>query len=232
MTNQQTTQPPNHPTTHPTALTNGRIILPDRVVTGQALVVESGQIAGLADPGTLGSEVQQIDVGGRLISPGLIDIHMHGAMGHTFNEPTAEAFGSITAETARRGITSLLATTSTAPIPALVESLAFARQWLAEARDGSQILGVHVEGPYFDLAQAGAQDPANIRHPDDGTPEQLLAYGDVIKMMTFAPELPGALALASRLAELGIVPALGHSSAKDTEVLAALEARKGEEVGQ
>jgi N-acetylglucosamine-6-phosphate deacetylase len=216
-------QPPNHPTT-PIALTNGRIILPDRVVSGQALVVEAGRITGLAEPGALGDEVEQIDVGGRYVSPGLIDIHMHGAMGHTFNEPTAEAFGSITAETARRGITALLTTTSTAPIPALVESLAFTRQWLAEARGGSQILGVHVEGPYFDLAQAGAQDPANIRNPDDGTLEQLLAYADVIKMMTFAPELPGALELATRLAELGIVPALGHSSARDTVVLAALEA--------
>jgi N-acetylglucosamine-6-phosphate deacetylase len=206
------------------ALTNGRILLPQQIVTGQALLVDAGRIIGLTDTVSLSSEVEQLDVGGRYISPGLIDIHMHGAMGHTFNEPTAEAFGTITAETAKRGITALLATTSTAPIPALVESLAFTRQWLAALHDGSQILGVHVEGPYFDLAQAGAQDPANIRNPDDGTPEQLLAYHDVIKIMTFAPELPGSLALTTRLVELGIVPAAGHSSAKDTEVLAALDA--------
>jgi N-acetylglucosamine-6-phosphate deacetylase len=206
------------------ALTNGRILLPQQIVTGQALLVDAGRIIGLTDTVSLSSEVEQLDVGGRYISPGLIDIHMHGAMGHTFNEPTAEAFGTITAETAKRGITALLATTSTAPIPALVESLAFTRQWLAALHDGSQILGVHVEGPYFDLAQAGAQDPANIRNPDDGTPEQLLAYHDVIKIMTFAPELPGSLALTTRLVELGIVPAAGHSSAKDTEVLAGLDA--------
>jgi len=206
------------------ALTNGRILLPQQIVTGQALLVDAGRIIGLTDTVSLSSEVEQLDVGGRYISPGLIDIHMHGAMGHTFNEPTAESFGTITAETAKRGITALLATTSTAPIPALVESLAFTRQWLAAARSGSQILGVHVEGPYFDLAQAGAQDPANIRQPDDGTPGQLLAYQDVIKIMTFAPELPGSLALTTRLVELGIVPAAGHSSAKDTEVLAALDA--------
>jgi N-acetylglucosamine-6-phosphate deacetylase len=84
-------------------------------------------------------------------------------------------------------------------------------------------LGVHVEGPYFCRAQAGAQDPANIRTPDDGTPEQLLEYRDVIKMMTYAPELPGALELTTRLAELGIVPAAGHSCARDVEVLAAME---------
>src|SRR5690606_31072720 len=89
-------------------------------------------------------------------------------------------------------------------------------------RSGSRILGVHVEGPYFCRAQAGAQDPANIRHPDDGTVEQLLAYHDLIKIMTYAPELPGALALTDRLVEVGIVPAAGHSSAKEEQVQAAI----------
>ncbi len=212
------------PTQHRLALTNGRIILSDRILVDQAVVIEDQKIAGFAGIDSLGSEVEQIDVDGRYIAPGLIDLHIHGALGHTFNEPTAEAFGTITAETAKRGITALLATTSTAPIGALIASLAFSRQWLAQPQSGSQILGVHVEGPYFCLAQAGAQDPTNIRHPDDGTPEQLLEYHDVIKIMTFAPELPGALALTARLVELGITPAAGHSCAKDTEVLAALQA--------
>lgn len=206
------------------ALTNGRIILSDRILAGQTVVIEGQKIAGFSALDLLGSEVEQIDVGGRYIAPGLIDLHIHGAVGYTFNEPTAEAFGTITAEAAKRGITALLATTSTAPIAALVDSLAFSRQWLAQPRSGSQILGVHVEGPYFCPAQAGAQDPANIRHPDDGTPEQLLEYHDVIKIMTFAPELPGALALTARLVELGITPAAGHSCASDAEVLAAMQA--------
>ena len=206
------------------ALINGRIILPDRVVVGQAVVVEDQKIVGLMAVNSLDAEVERVDVGGRYIAPGLIDLHIHGAAGHTFNEATAAAFGTITAETAKRGITSLLATTSTAPISDLVASLAFSRQWMAKRSGGSQLLGVHVEGPYFCLAQAGAQDPANIRQPDDGTPAQLLEYHDVIKIMTFAPELPGALALTAKLTALGIVPAAGHSCAKDTEVLAATKA--------
>ncbi len=205
------------------ALINGRIVLPEEIVTGQAIVVDGQKIVGLTAVDSPGSEVEKIDVGGRYITPGLVDIHIHGAMGHTFNEPTAEAFTTITQETVKRGITSLLATTSTAPIADLVDSLAFSRRWLGEAHEGSQVLGVHVEGPYFCMAQRGAQDPANIRTPDDGTPDQLLAYHDVIKIMTYAPELPGALELTARLAKLGIVPAAGHSSAKDTDVLAAME---------
>ncbi len=206
------------------ALVNGRIVLPDRVVTEKALLIDGTTIAGMVDVGQLDDDVTRVDVNGRLITPGLIDIHTHGALGHTFNEPTAEAFDIITAENARRGVTALLATTATAPIPDLVASLIFTRQWMAEEHSGAQVLGAHVEGPYFSLPKAGAQDPANIRNPDDGTVDQLLAHHDVIRQFTYAPELPGALALTRRLVELGIVVAAGHSSAKEEEMVLVIEA--------
>ena len=206
------------------ALVNGRIVLPNEVMAGKAVVLEGTMIAGIVDGGELGNDVARVDVDGRFITPGLIDIHTHGALSHTFNEPTAEAFSIITAENARRGVTSLLATTSTAPIPDLVASLEFAREWMAVERDGTQVLGVHVEGPYFNVAQAGAQDPANVRNPNDGTVDQLLAHHDVIRQFTYAPELPGAVELTRRLVELGIVAAAGHSSATEAEVAATIEA--------
>jgi N-acetylglucosamine-6-phosphate deacetylase len=206
------------------ALTNGRVILPEEIVTGKALVVEGDKILGIANAASLGADVQQIDVGGRYIAPGLIDIHTHGALDHTFNEPTAEAFACITEENATRGVTSLLATVATAPIPNLVGCLEFSRQWMQEPHGGSQVLGVHLEGPYFSMEQKGAQDPKNVRTPDDGTPDILLEHHDVIKIMTYAPDLPGALELTARLARLGVVPAAGHSSAKDEDVLAAMKA--------
>jgi N-acetylglucosamine-6-phosphate deacetylase len=206
------------------ALVNGRIVLPNQVIEGKVVIVDGEMIAGIADVDELGDDVARVDVNGRFITPGLIDIHTHGALGHTFNEPTAEAFDIITAENARRGVTSLLATTATAPIPDLVACLEFTRQWMAETHNGTQVLGVHVEGPYFNVAQAGAQDPANVRNPNDGTVDQLLAHHDVIRQFTYAPELPGAIELTRRLVELGIVPAAGHSSAKETEVAAVIEA--------
>ena len=84
------------------ALTNGRIILPQAVASAQALVVEEGKIAGITDIDSLGGEIERIDVGGRYIAPGLIDIHNHGALGHTFNDPTEQAFATITEENVRR----------------------------------------------------------------------------------------------------------------------------------
>ena len=205
------------------ALINGRVILPQETVTGKAIIVEGNKILGVADADSLGIATNRIDVGGRYIAPGLIDIHTHGALGHDFNEPTVEAFTSITEENVTRGVTSLLATISTAPIPDMVTCLEFSRQWMHEPHDGSQVLGVHVEGPYFSMEQKGAQDPTNIRTPDDGTVDILLEHHDVIKMMAYAPELPGALELTARLVKLGIVPAAGHSSARDADVLAAIK---------
>lgn len=207
------------------ALTNGTVVLPDAAITGQAVIVADGKIAALIADADLPTDLAVIDVGGRLICPGLIDIHIHGAQGHTFNEPTAEAFATITAATAHNGITSLLATTATDDIENLVNCLDFTARWMADTHSSSsQILGAHVEGPYFNVAQAGAQDPAQIRNPDDGTPELLLAYHEIIRIMTFAPELPGALELTHRLVAQGIVAAAGHSAAREAEVVPLIDA--------
>lgn len=216
-----TPDPPASPA-RPLALTDGRIVLPDRLVTGQALLVEGGIIRGLVDPASLDATVERLDVGGRYVAPGLIDVHIHGAVGHTFNEPTAEAFGAIAETCAGRGVTSLLATIATAGIPDLEASLRMTRDWMARERPGAAVLGAHLEGPYFAMGQKGAQDPKHIRTPDDGTVDALLAHHEVMRIMTFAPELPGALELTERIAGLGIVPAGGHSDAFDEHVEAAV----------
>ena len=209
------------------AIVNGQLVLPDQVVTGQALLVANGRIAGLVAAEDVDPSLYQLDAEGRLVTPGLVDIHIHGAQGHTFNKPSAEAFRTITQTAAANGITSLLATTATDDIENLVSCLDFTQRWLSADQPGAQILGAHVEGPYFNPAQAGAQDPAHIRNPDDGTPELLLAYHPSIRIMTFAPELPGALALTKQLVDLGIVAAAGHSAAREDEVAGLIDAGLG-----
>jgi N-acetylglucosamine-6-phosphate deacetylase len=204
------------------ALTNGRIVLADRVTQDQSIVIAGDQIAGVVATGALDPNIEKIDVGGRVITPGLIDIHTHGALGHTFNEPTAEAFGAITRENARRGVTAMLATLATAPLADLARCLDFTRDWMHGDHDGAQILGAHLESPYINPAQKGALDPQNIRLPNDGSVDAILEHSDVLKIFVLAPELPGALDLVSKLARAGIVPAAGHSSAKDDQVRAAM----------
>lgn len=209
--------------THTFALINGRIILPDRVVDGQALLVNDGVISGVTDSTTVPSDIETVDVAGRFVSPGLIDIHIHGAAGSSFNEPTVQSFSRIASACLARGITSILATIATAAIPDLVASLGMVREWMVSPGTGCTILGAHLEGPYFAMAQRGAQDPKHIRDPDDGSIEEIIVFSDIMRIVTFAPELPGATALASRLDALGIVPAMGHSDARDDEVHRAVE---------
>lgn len=206
------------------ALINGRIVLPGEVVSHRALLVEDGRIVGAVPVAELPASTAQIDVGGRLITPGLVDIHVHGAQGHMFNDATVQAFEAILSENARRGVTSLLATTVSDAIDNLIAVLDLAREWMQDQAGGAQLLGVHIEGPYFALAQAGAQDPAHIRNPNDGTAERLLAFHDIIRIFTYAPELPGALDLTHRLIELGIVPAAGHSAAREEDVRPVIDA--------
>ncbi len=214
------------------ALTNGRIALPDDIVSGKSLVVEGETILGLADFTDLGSDLHQVDVGGRLITPGLIDIHTHGALGHTFNEPDAGAWDVILGENARRGVTSVVATLAPEPIPSLTRCLRFCRRWMQPVSQSAglqgpccaRVLGAHLESPYVSPTQKGALDPASLRRPNDGSVDPLLEYADVLRIFVLAPELPGALDLVARLAALGIVPAVGHSSARDEQVAAAMRA--------
>lgn len=206
------------------ALVNGRIVLPNEIIAGKAVMIDSGKILGVDAIGALGADIERIDVGERLITPGLIDIHIHGAVGHTFNEPTTEAFRAITQENARRGVTSMLATLATAPIPDLVQCFEFCRTWMRGKNAGTQILGTYLESPYINIAQKGALDPQNVRLPNDGSVDELLEQRDVMKIFMLAPELPGAIELTTKLANLGIIVSAGHTSAKDEQVLAAMQA--------
>jgi N-acetylglucosamine-6-phosphate deacetylase len=210
------------------ALINGRVVLPDRVADGLAIVIErssaGASIAAIVDEGSLPGEIEWIDVGGRWITPGLIDIHTHGALGHTFNEPSEEAFNIILQENARRGVTGLLATVAAAALDDLLQLFEFIRQWMAAPRMGSQLFGAHLESPYISPGQCGALDPKSLRLPSDGSAAQLLEFDDILRIFVLAPELPGASELVAQLNERNILPAAGHSMAQEEHVLAAMQA--------
>src|SRR3989304_8320270 len=93
----------------PFALINGRVILADRTAGGLAVVMSHGKIESLVPMQQLSTGITQVDAAGRWITPGLIDVHTHGALGDNFTEPTEEAFSTILAENLRRGVTGLVA---------------------------------------------------------------------------------------------------------------------------
>src|SRR5438874_2547275 len=194
-------------------LANARFILPDGIRDGLEMVVEEGRIVAVRKRS--GAEV--IDLGGNYLAPGFIDLHIHGAVGRDTMEASAEAFQTICDYHATGGTTSLLLTTVTAPIDKIIDVLRAVRE---SARAVRQIAGVHVEGPFISRRQCGGQCEQFIRDPDGESVEQLLEFADVVKRVTLAPELPGALDLIDRLRQRNIAVSGGHSDASDSEARA------------
>jgi N-acetylglucosamine-6-phosphate deacetylase len=195
---------------------NGRLIFPDGIRDGLELVVEDGRIAEIRER----SSAAAVDLKGNYLAPGFIDLHIHGALGRDTMEASPEAFQAICDYHATGGTTSLLLTTVTAPISEIVKVLKAVRALGGAIK---QIAGVHVEGPFLSKARAGAQRAEFIRDPDSHAVDALLAFADVIKIMTVAPELPEVLATIDRLCLHHVLVSGGHSDASDIEARAAFE---------
>lgn len=182
-------------------------------------MVEEGKIAGLRESGYVG-EKDVVDLTGNYLAPGFIDLHIHGAVGRDTMEASVDAFRAICDYHASGGTTSLLLTTATAPINAIIKVIKRVR---AAGSSIKQIAGVHVEGPFISKAKPGAQRVSSIRKPTPKAYAPLLEHGDVIKRMTLAPELPGAIALIDKLRKIDIDPSGGHSDAWEEDARAAFE---------
>jgi N-acetylglucosamine-6-phosphate deacetylase len=202
-------------------LHNARLILHDRVARG-ALRVEDGKITAVlghdARPGE-GEETR--DLQGQFLAPGFIDMHIHGAMRRDAMEADPEAFRTICEFHAAGGTTSLALTTITETSDKIMRTLEAVKAYRAGPQTGAQVLGVHIEGPYFSKEKPGAHRIELIRNPRAEEWGSWLAYRDDITQMTVAPELPGALELIDALVAAGIRVSGGHTDAWDEEAAAA-----------
>ena len=199
--------------------TNARLIFPDGVRDGLELAVEEGKISAIREQ-TQARRKEIIDLSGNYLSPGFIDLHVHGALGHDAMDASAAAFRAIRDFHASGGTTSLLLTTTTAPIDRLAEVLGAVRDSRSSI---SAIAGVHVEGPFISKAKCGAQRAEFIQDPSPDRVQQLLEHSNVIKRITIAPELPGALEAIKNFHTHGISVSGGHSDAWDEDSRAAFE---------
>jgi len=152
---------------------------------------------------------------------------VHGALGRDTMEGSAEAFRSICDFHASGGTTSLLLTTATAPLNEIVKVLNavrdFTQRRARRSRPTSAIAGVHGEGPFISKAKAGAQRAEFIQDPSPAAVRQLLEHADVLKRVTIAPELPGALEAIEVFHDHGISVSGGHSDAWDEDARAAFD---------
>jgi N-acetylglucosamine-6-phosphate deacetylase len=208
---------------------NARLIFRDGIRDGLELVVEKGKITAIRERSHARAN-EVLDLHGNYLAPGFIDLHVHGALGRDSMEASAETFQAICDYHASGGTTSLLLTTATAPMDKLVEvlnavrdcvqrraSFASAQDRLRSRPTTNQIAGGHVEGPFISKGKCGAQRAEFIQSPSRASVQQLLDYADVIKRITIAPELPGALETIESFYAHKISVSGGHSDAWDEE---------------
>ncbi len=158
---------------------------------------------------------------GAVVLPGFIDPHIHGAGGADAMDGTAAALATISETVAREGTTSFLATTMTESGEAILRALTAVRD--CRETPGARLLGVHLEGPFISETYAGAQPREYIAAPDiDVFDRYQAASGGRIRIVTVAPEVPGADALIRHLAGTGVVPSVGHSAAGVADVRRAI----------
>jgi N-acetylglucosamine-6-phosphate deacetylase len=167
--------------------------------------------------------MRRVELGDRIVAPGCVDVHVHGGAGCQVNGDSAvEVEGALAAMAsfhAWNGTSSLLATTVSDSPERLAAAVAGVAQATARARatavpTGARIIGSHLEGPFIAPTRAGAQDPSAIRPPDRAELNRLLELGaGTVRMVTLAPELPGADELIADCLDAGAVVALGHTEA-------------------
>ena len=195
-----------------TLIQNGPVVTPTHVIPNGGVLVEGEKILEVLDRPVAepAADIKVIDAAGRTISPGFVDLHVHGGGGLEVIDASPEEINEICLAHSRYGTTSMLPTTFAAPIDTICQAIDNIRE-AAEKPTGADILGVHLEGPYFAMAQRGAQAPEYIINPCEESMSRLLDRWDGVRMMGAAPEIPGGFELGLELVRRGIVASVAHS---------------------
>lgn len=203
-------------------ITNGNILLPDGEITGKVLFFDE-KIRGIGTEVPYGAEV--IDARGGYIAPGLIDVHCHGFMGRDASNASVEEIQFMSEKVAEWGVTGWLPTTMTlswGQLERCFEAIGKCQQEsLLSHWQGAQVLGAHAEGPFINPGKKGAQAGQWIQKPDA---DRLLPWAKVVKLMTAAPEMEGAIEFIQKAVGAGIVISMGHTNATGEEAVRGIDA--------
>ncbi len=206
------------------AIINGKIILKDRIVENCALLY-TDVIEGIVPAENVPQEAQIIDAEGGYVSPGLIDMHIHGYLGKDVCDGEEESIRTISAGIVKNGVTGYLPTTMTVDMKVIKKALEVCRALKEESKDwdGSEILGCHAEGPFISESKKGAQDAKYILKPDAAFVKE---YADIIKTITLAPETDenDFAAIREICRDTDVVVSMGHTSADYDTAMAGVNA--------
>ena len=193
------------------AIRNAKIVLENGILEGKALLL-SDKIEGIVEETEIPEGAEIIDCKGGYVTPGFIDLHIHGYLGKDVCDATAESIRTIAGGIVENGVTGFLPTTMTVDMMVINGAINACRE-VKNCGEyyGSQILGVHAEGPFISASKKGAQDERFILKPDA---DFVKANADIIKIITLAPEEDEGFAEIKRMAdETDVVVSMGHTSA-------------------
>jgi N-acetylglucosamine-6-phosphate deacetylase len=205
------------------AIINGIIITPNKEFFG-GLLLKDGIIEELFEGvKDIDKEYEIIDAEKKYISPGFIDMHTHGAGGHDFMDGTEDAIIEASKTHMKFGTTTIVPTTLASSKEEMLKAIRLFDKVKNEFKEGPELLGLHLEGPYFSEEQAGAQDPKYIRDPEKKEYLEILNSSENIVRWSAAPERKNAHEFSKELKRRGIVASIAHSNATCDEVVEAFE---------
>lgn len=205
-----------------TKLTGGRVFTPQGWVKDGTVVVKDGKIAEVSSGNIDVAGAEVIDAKSMDIVPGGIELHIHGGGGRDFMEGTEDAFRTAIAAHMKYGTTSIYPTLSSSSVPMIKDALATCEKLMAEER--SPVLGLHLEGPYFNPKKAGAQMPEYITPPIPEDYEPIILGSKALKRWDEAPELPGTTEFGRFCTDHGVLAAIAHTNAEYPDVKRAWDA--------
>lgn len=198
------------------AIKNVNIVLTNRIIPEGTIIFDE-KIQDILSVNDLSKykDIEIIDGLGGYITPGFIDIHIHGFYGYDTMEGNYEALNAISKNLLKTGVTSFLPTTMTMEYETIQKALASIADIKEKEPVGAQILGANVEGPFINPKYKGAQSEENIQQPNA---KLLKEYLNIIKIVTIAPEITGSIDFIKEMKDKGVITSVGHSAATYEDV--------------
>lgn len=206
-----------------TQVYNGHILTPQGWLHSGSILMQDGRILEVCNHSNIDPNADlAIDAKGMHVVPGGIEMHCHGGGGRDFQEGSEDAFLSATKAHLKHGATAMYPTLSSSTLPMMEAACHTCEKLMREPN--SPIMGLHLEGPYFNIKKAGAQMPDIIRDPNPEEYHHIVEDFHCMARWDVAPELPGAIEMGKYLVDKGILAAIGHTAAGYPEVKAAYQA--------
>jgi N-acetylglucosamine-6-phosphate deacetylase len=206
-------------------ISNGRVIAESQFLESGYVHVADGRIVSIGEDWSSLRAQRTIDAGGLFISPGFIDMHTHGIDDVDFMEADVETLVRGLRAYARFGVTRVVGSTLSNPLETIIVQVHRFREAMEEPEYGDLLLGAHIEGPWLAPRCRGGHALEYLRVPEENDVNRLLdEVGDIVRTVTFAPELPNSVWLTEQLAMRGIVGVMGHTEASFEDAEAVIRA--------